>query len=62
MDEEIQQRVQRYVNIGVLGRLQRMVEETRADLAREDAAVRWLVPALLATCLPYLFYLFLSLA
>ena len=64
MDEhraDIERRVQHRVNGVVLRRLKRMVAEARADMAREDAAVRWLVPALVLLTLPYLLYLLLAL-
>jgi len=64
MDEhraDIERRVQHRVNSAILRRLNRMVAEARADMAREDAAVRWVVLALFLLVLPYLFYLLIGL-
>jgi hypothetical protein len=52
-DDFIAQHAQRRVNLAVLARLNRMVSETRAEIARERMAVRLLVPALLLLGIPY---------
>jgi hypothetical protein len=52
-DEFITLHARRRVNLAVLARLNRMVQETRAEIAREKLALRWLVPALVLIALSH---------
>jgi len=59
-DEFITIHAQRRINLAVLARLNRMVAETRAEIAREKLALRWLGPALLLIPLSYALVILLS--
>jgi hypothetical protein len=59
-DEFIAIHVQRRVNLAVLAKLNRMVAETRAEIAREKLALRCLGPALLLIALSYALVILLA--